>query len=124
MRAAAALRIVCIGLLQEGQRLVFGVAKGSRLATRGGGRGSIATADIGGRETGCGCVAGAQHANLVPRERYGLRSRITGLGTPSPRLAMLQPPNANQELRDVTCCGGAADYLFAATCSAAPSTRR
>src|SRR5256885_15524430 len=27
MRAGAALRIVCIGLLQEGQRLVFGVAK-------------------------------------------------------------------------------------------------
>src|SRR6266480_5400307 len=35
MRTAAALRIVCIGLLQEGQRLVFGVAKGTRLATRG-----------------------------------------------------------------------------------------
>src|SRR5207302_9699146 len=102
MRAAAALRIVCIGLLQEGQRLVFGVAKGTRLATRGGGRGSIATADIGCREMGCGCVAEVQHANRVPRERYGLRSRITGWEPTSPRVAVLQPRNANQELRDVT----------------------
>src|SRR2546429_4738263 len=98
MRTAAALRIVCIGLLQEGQRLVFGVAKGTRLATRGGGRGSIATADIGCREMGCGCVADAQHANLVPRERYGLRSRITGWEPTSPRVAGPQTRHRRQEL--------------------------
>src|SRR5437763_15341891 len=85
MRTAAALRIVCIGLLQEGQRLVFGVAKGTRLATRG--RRAWLDRNGGHRRSGDVMWLCCRRAACKPGAARALRITFAyyGLGTLSPR---------------------------------------